>query len=310
MKRSLFLLLSVLSILSLSACNEIIGNGTVITETKNVTGFKKLNIKVPAEIRFTISDAYSVSIKGESNIISDIETTVTNDELGLEFKDKVNFRYVPTETIIIHISAPQLDKIRLSGAANFLALSEIKGGTFACKASGASKADLLSLLVDKAEFDLSGASMVNVEKLNSNSVHIETSGASEALIHHATIQYLSSSSSGASQISIRSGTALKQTIALSGSSSYDGKNLFSKSGDVDASGASDATVHCEEELTVSASGASDIQYYGHPNTQLHSSGGSEIRHIKGSTPAVDTIPQTDSAPPVEEPETESSGAGY
>lgn len=311
MKKSLFMLLSILSLLSLTACNEIIGNGAVITETKNATGFKKLNIKVPAEIRFTISEAYNVSIKGESNIISDIETTVTNDELVLEFKDKINFRYVPTEPIIIHISAPQLDKVRLSGAANFIALSEIKNGTFVCRASGASKADLLSLLVDKAEFDLSGASMVNIENLNSNSAHIETSGASEVLIHQATIQYLTSSSSGASQVSIKSGTALKQTIDLSGSSSYDGKNLVSRSSDVHASGASDAIVYCEEELTVNASGASDIQYYGHPNTQLHSSGGSEVRHIQGSTPPVDTIPQADSAPPgIEEPDTEPSGASY
>ncbi|MBT9393177.1 DUF2807 domain-containing protein [Hymenobacter sp. NST-14] len=104
--------------------------------------------------------------------------------------------------------------------------------------------------------ETSGASDVrSTSTFEADEFTIKASGASDVTLGLNTRQ-LTVTASGASDVELR-GRADRQQVRLSGSSDYKASDLQSQQADVQASGASDASVSARQ-LTSHASGASDI----------------------------------------------------
>lgn len=294
--RQVYILAAIL--LFFSACNEIEGNGEVVTQSHQIAGFQKLRIAVPAEVRFSVSETFSVEITGESNIISDIETAVSNDELSFEFRDNINYRYKATRPLIIYISAPHLKRLRLSGTAKFTTKDALTAGSFVCRGSGSSQIQLASVAADVVEIDLSGASVAQVQQVQGTEMILDASGASEINIDLAEVQTLRSKSSGASNTRVGAGHTLEQRVSVSGSSSFRSPNLLSKSVEVRANGAASVEIYAENTLEAKASGAAEISYHGSPEIESNTSGTGQVSPAKNriSEPKpkpVDTLQELD-----------------
>lgn len=107
-------------------------------------------------------------------------------------------------------------------------------------------------------------------------VGLEVSGASSGNVSNVKSDLIELSASGASKIKI-DGEVIKLTADASGASKIDAENLKAEDADVDASGASSATVLATEQLDLNASGASKISYVGEPKRlKQDSSGASSI----------------------------------
>ncbi|GAB2963234.1 head GIN domain-containing protein [Hymenobacter coalescens] len=89
---------------------------------------------------------------------------------------------------------------------------------------------------------------------------IRASGASDVTLQ-LTAKTLTASASGASDIRL-TGRVERQQVQVSGASDYRAYALQSQQADVQASGASDAFVYVDGELTARRSGASDVHYKG------------------------------------------------
>jgi len=123
--------------------------------------------------------------------------------------------------------------------------------------SGASKGHVEGCRSTKAlDIDLSGASHLEGE-LESGDMHMGISGASRADLK---------------------GTAGNLRLNVSGASHADLEQLQIKDANVDADGASHATVRPSGKLQARASGASSVQYAGQPaNVDSQTSGASSVR---------------------------------
>lgn len=105
---------------------------------------------------------------------------------------------------------------------------------------------------------------------------LEVSGASSGNVSNVKANSLELKASGASKIKA-DGAAKKLEAEASGASTIDAENLKVEDADVDASGASNATVSASDDLKVEASGASKISYSGEPkNIKQNSSGASSV----------------------------------
>lgn len=298
MKKYLLSIVFFCCVLGLISCNEIEGNGILASRTIDHSGFSKIALSLPAEVRFSISDQFSISISGESNIIEDLEAEITQDELKIDFEDNINFRYRATKPIVIYISAPQLSKLRISGAAKFVSQDTLANANLHLRASGASQIFLSAVAADQLDINLSGTSEAQVKQLQGENLSLSTSGSSEIHIGHSKTQTLKSKSSGASTIQIQSGEANEQQVSVSGSSTFRSPELRSEVVAVRASGASTVGVHAEKSLEISASGASNVSYSGNPELSTKSSGASRINKSKKKIPElapenVDTAQGTD-----------------
>ncbi|SHL43462.1 head GIN domain-containing protein [Hymenobacter psychrotolerans] len=109
--------------------------------------------------------------------------------------------------------------------------------------------------------ETSGASDVKSEStFKADDFSIRASGASDVTLR-LDAQNLTVQASGASDVRL-SGHVERQQVQISGSSDYQASNLQSRKADVQASGASDAYVFVDEELSARSSGASDVRNKG------------------------------------------------
>lgn len=127
---------------------------------------------------------------------------------------------------------------------------------------------------------VSGASSVKSESvLTADEFKLQASGASDVTLGlRATA--INVSCSGASDVKL-TGQVDRQKVSISGGSDYQAYSLHSRTAQIQASGASEAHVSVEGEVTASASGASDIRYKGGARVVSNSSSGaSSVRQAK------------------------------
>ena len=125
--------------------------------------------------------------------------------------------------------------------------------------------------------DFSGASKVNVERFSGvKTMDIEVSGASQVTMDLAATR-VSMDLSGASQL-LLTGQCDVLNGEVSGASSFKGKDFPAKEVNIDASGASSASVAASNSIHAEASGASSIRYSGSAqNIHSSSSGASSVK---------------------------------
>jgi Putative auto-transporter adhesin, head GIN domain len=153
--------------------------------------------------------------------------------------------------------------------------TEVEGGTLKLyrerqkgSFSGLGKSEKVTVYVTCPRLTglaVSGASDVKGESpLTADAFSIKASGASDVTLQ-ITARQLTAHASGASDIRL-TGRVDSQQVQVSGASDYRAYELRSQQADVQASGASDAFVYVDGELTSRRSGASDVHYKG--NTRL------------------------------------------
>lgn len=169
------------------------GSGNAKTETRNVSGFNRVDASNAVNVEITVQNNFSVTVEADDNLLQNIKTEVSGDTLkiyseeGMSTKSKIN----------VKISMPQIEGLELSGASNGN-VTNVKADSFEIKASGASKVKIDGT-AKELNAEASGASKLDAENLRVENADVEATGASSAVVS-ATDQ-LNLEASGASRIS-------------------------------------------------------------------------------------------------------------
>ncbi len=129
---------------------------------------------------------------------------------------------------------------------------------------------------DLSSIDTSGAVNVNMASLSTTDLSINISGAGSVMIDDLTADQLSGNLSGATKL-VLAGKVVEQKFDLSGSSTFDARDLESNIAILNASGSSNMKVWVHEDLHLSLSGSSDVTYYGTPKLTQDVSGSADIK---------------------------------
>ena len=114
-----------------------------------------------------------------------------------------------------------------------------------------------------SEDRISPKTQINVKISMPEIVGLEVSGALSADVSNVKTDLMQLKASGASKVRI-DGEVIRLNADASGASKIDAEGLKVEDANVDASGASTATVLATEEANLDASGASKISYVGEP----------------------------------------------
>ncbi len=190
---NLFLLVGLI----LNGCNignigGIKGSGTVKSEIRNVSGFKKIKAENALTIEIIVQKDFSVAIEADDNLLPLIITEVSGDTLKISSKEKFSTK----NNLTIKISMPELVDLNVSGATS-ATVSGVKTESLKLDASGASKIKI-SGEVKNLNANASGASGIDAENLKTENAEVEASGASSATV--APTGDLNANASGASGI--------------------------------------------------------------------------------------------------------------
>ncbi len=126
----------------------ISGNGNVVEEDRNVTGFTGVQVSTGIDVFLTQGKNFKVTVEADENLMEVILTELKGDMLVVK-TDRVNIRRAKSKKV--HITLPDLTELKISSA------GDCKGLTpFTCDflRLGISSAGDLSLEVDAEEIHL------------------------------------------------------------------------------------------------------------------------------------------------------------
>ena len=145
-------------ILVLASCNKerIKGSGSITTDTRSISNFNKVSVSGSTTVHITNGNAFSVQVKGYSNLLPYFETQLNGSTLELHYRNGVN---VSNNNIEVLITMPEITSLQSSGSTT----ADIKG-PFNC--------DALSV-------NISGSGDVLIEGAVANQFKLSVSGSSD-----------------------------------------------------------------------------------------------------------------------------------
>ncbi len=185
------------------------GSGNVISEKREVTDFKQIDVGGNFQVEITAQKEFSVEVQADDNLLPLITTEVRGGVLRIETEKRISTR----NPIIVRISAPDIEDLDVSGASK-VNLTNLANESLQIHTSGASKVKVEGTTAN-LEIKVSGASKVEAENLKAENVSVDASGASNVSV--SVSNDLKVDASGASNISY-SGTPTNLEKKTSGAS--------------------------------------------------------------------------------------------
>ncbi len=132
------------------------GSGNMVTETREVSNFRSVEISYPAAVFIRQGSAESLEIEAEDNLLPNLKTEVKNGRLEIFYRRENGKHVNPTETVRITIVVKDLDDVDFSSAGELI-IEQLKADSLGVSLSGAGNLELDGIEVNALQVDLSGA---------------------------------------------------------------------------------------------------------------------------------------------------------
>jgi len=180
------------SFIDFSFDRGIKGSGNVAKESREVSGFRSVDVGGVFQVEITAQKEYALEIEADDNLLQHIKTEVRGGTLHIHSNESLK----PQSPILVRISAPDIEGIEASGASK-VSLANVKNSKLAVDASGVAKIDVNGE-TSTLQIDISGASKVDAENLKAENAVVDASGASNVSVN--VLNELRTEASGASKI--------------------------------------------------------------------------------------------------------------
>ncbi len=210
-------------------------------ETRNVSSFTEISLRVPGKLFLEQGDKQSVEIVAKTSDLKEIVTEVRNGKLIIRF-DKENYfwnSFNPGK-IEIYITVPEINELSVSGSGDIIAEDEIKARSM--------------------DLAVSGSGDINLEELVAEHVKAAVSGSGDIVINSG-------------------GNADDFSISISGSGDVKAEGFQAKDVTVKISGSGDCTVNSNGTLNVRVAGSGDVLYRGNPQIDSSVAGSGKVRKM-------------------------------
>lgn len=215
MKKAVFL--SIVLVLSLSSCyfdgwgTGISGNGDVVEETRDISGFTGVEVSTGIDVYLTQGDGFEVMVEADENLQDVILTELKGDRLVVR-TDHVNIRSAKSKKV--HVTLPELSELKISSAGDCVGQTPFQCEDLRLSISSAGdltlevEADRIDLDISSsgdarisgsaAIFDasLSSAGDLNAFDLVAGIVDVSVSSAGDARVHATEEITMNASSAG------------------------------------------------------------------------------------------------------------------
>lgn len=228
------LLLVVLGLAALvTACgfnlNATRGSGKIVTESRPVSNFHRVDLTGFGELNITQGDTESLTIETDDNLMSLITTKVTDGTLAIGLDPTRNVLNLTATRMIFTLQVKNLDSLLITGAGN-VKMPALKSDALTITTSGAGNLNfagveaktlkvtlsgagniVLAGQVETQEASLSGFGSYDGGNLKSANARVNLSGAGSATVW--ATQTLDARISGAGGVSYYGSPQVTQTIS-------------------------------------------------------------------------------------------------
>jgi hypothetical protein len=221
MKKLSMLIAAVLFIaITLPSCRKVSGDGPIVTQKREVSGFKEIKSEISGDVYVTYGSAYEITVEAQQNILNVLETVLTGDRLTLRFKPNTHIR--THERIIVRISTPDIKALILSGSGNIQGMNLMETNRLLLNISGSGNIHLHEVNTQLLDAGISGSGSISVNggSATDEIIEIKGSGSIDLLSLEAANSDVNISGSGNAKLNVTE--HLKVKISGSGNVYYTG----------------------------------------------------------------------------------------
>ena len=177
-------------------CEE--GFGSTITEDLDISDFTGFELNIDAQVYLRAGDDLEVTVKGQENIIDELETRVRNDVWEIEFDDCVE----DSDVLRIYITSPNLNYIGNNSSGKIQSDDVLRFNSLEVKNNGSGKIEL-SIEGDIINARNTGSGKLEIEGVAATlDAHLRGSGDLEAFDLLARDGQVEIDGSGDAQVNI------------------------------------------------------------------------------------------------------------
>lgn len=219
--------------LILPSCEKIEGEGPVVSEIRNRTGFEGLKVSICGQVNFQVANQYKVEVFAQQDILEVLQTEVDDDILEIKWTRPVRIRNC--NDIVLNISGPDLRSIHSSGSSDVDVSGAVVHPTLELSLSGSGSIDIahadISHAIDvrvsgsgnvsidggqvsESEIFLSGSGDVDLAKFEMDSADCNVSGSGNITVK--VIKFLDAHISGSGDIYYYGSPKVESKISGSG----------------------------------------------------------------------------------------------
>jgi hypothetical protein len=165
-------------LLVVAACSVTKGSGKVVSQTRKVTGFTKVELSGSGELTIEKTGMESLTISAEDNLLPQLTSEVSGDTLTLGTKP--NTTVVPTKPITYSLTVKDLNGIAVSGSGS-VRVSNLTTNSLTTQISGSGTISA-SGTVNNQAVDISGSGRYQAEQLTSKTAKVQISGSGHASV--------------------------------------------------------------------------------------------------------------------------------
>ena len=257
MKKMIFAL--VVFVFVLSACGVtpplVTGSGKMVTESFNVRDFDQIRLGTSGVLYIEQGDEFSLSVETDDNILPLLNVNVEMGVLTLRTEPATTM--LQFETIIYHVTLPELSAIDLSGSAE-IRVEDFQAEALNLNLSGSGDVVFMNLDAKSFTTRISGSGNVTVENLSAETVRTEVNNSGEIRL---------------------AGKADSHEVKVSGSGDVLAEDLQVSGAQVTVNGSGDVIVWALEDMDVIISGSGNVQYFGSPNLTETISGAGDLMSL-------------------------------
>ena len=205
-------------ILATSCNNSKRGSGNIVTETRNVSTFTKVNAATSIDVDVQQGAETSVIVEADDNLIKYVETKVEDGELKIRLK---NISIWNESTIKVHIIAPKYDGFSASSSSEIMGKNTITS-TSMIKLKASSSANI-NIEIDAPSVDVEASSSADITAAG-RTKEVKVDGSSSALIVLDKLQAetVTAEASSSADVSVFASVKITAKANSSGDITYTG----------------------------------------------------------------------------------------
>lgn len=210
------------------SCEKLIGEGPVVTEIRATPNFTGVELKVPGKLFYTEGPAYKVELQSQQNILNEVETMMSGNELVIRFRHN-NTNLKSGETIVVNITAPALSKLEVDGSGEIESRASFNPVSLRLAVHGSGSIRVPDAATGLLDAEIGGSGKITMIEGIADNQSLKINGSGEMDFGNFIAKKSTARISGSGSIKLNVAETLDVNISGSGSVRYRGNPAVTSS---------------------------------------------------------------------------------
>lgn len=220
MKKAITVLVAFIALIGSQSCRKMVGKGPVVSETRVVEAFNKIEAEFPGDIVLVQGPVREVKAEAQEDIIGDLYTTVSNGTLKIKIRN--GLRLSNGSSLKVFVTIPEIAELSLKGSGNINAEKGIVSDNLALLLKGSGSFNISDIECIDLYSEITGSGNIKIDGGHTDLLRLRLTGSGDFKGEKFNSKDAEVSLTGSGSANIRVSDTLKATLTGSGSINYYG----------------------------------------------------------------------------------------